>query len=192
MECICPGIVKDSENTERTSCNEPDLPVDIAHPLSREPLSPLLTIFASFASGYWEREFLFKEKPEGNIRYDQCEGSSKFSHCAIKPCALNKELREGDRKYTGLREGKWDNSTSKLKHFSECKEMLPNNTISKISSGQLLSPVQLCDSMNHSMPSLPVHHQLPEFTQTHIHWVSDAIQPSHPLSSPSPPAFNLY
>ena len=41
--------------------------------------------------------------------------------------------------------------------------------------------------MNYSMPGLPVHHQLPEFTQTHIHWVSDAIQPSHPQSSPSPP-----
>ena len=44
----------------------------------------------------------------------------------------------------------------------------------------------LCDPMNHSMPGLPVHHQLPEFTQTHIHQVGDAIQPSHPLSSPSP------
>ena len=43
----------------------------------------------------------------------------------------------------------------------------------------------LCDPMNHSTPGLPVHHQLPEFTQTHVHWVSDAIQPSHPLSSPS-------
>ena len=41
--------------------------------------------------------------------------------------------------------------------------------------------------MNRSMPSLPVHHRLPEFTQTHVHRVSDAIQPSHPLSSPSPP-----
>ena len=48
----------------------------------------------------------------------------------------------------------------------------------------------LCDPMNRSMPGLRVHHQLPEFTQTHIHWVSDAIQPSHPLSSPSPPAPN--
>ena len=48
----------------------------------------------------------------------------------------------------------------------------------------------LCDPMNCSMPGLPVHHQLPEFTQTHGHWVSDAIQPSHPLSSPSPPAPN--
>ena len=47
-----------------------------------------------------------------------------------------------------------------------------------------------CNLMNRSTPSLPVHHQLPEFTQTHVHWVSDAIQPSHPLSSPSPPAPN--
>ena len=48
----------------------------------------------------------------------------------------------------------------------------------------------LCDPMDCSMPGLPVHHQLPEFTQTHVHWVSDAIQPSQPLSSPSSPTFN--
>ena len=46
------------------------------------------------------------------------------------------------------------------------------------------------DPMNRSTPGLPVHHQLPEFTQSHVHWVSDAIQPSHPLSAPSPPASN--
>ena len=64
-----------------------------------------------------------------------------------------------------------------------------------LDSVQLSSVAQLCptlrDPMNHSMPGLPVHHQLPEFTQTHVHQVSDAIQPSHPLSSPSPPALNL-
>ena len=48
----------------------------------------------------------------------------------------------------------------------------------------------LCHPMNRSTPGLPVHHQLPEFTQTHVHRVSDAIEPSHPLSSPSPPAPN--
>ena len=58
------------------------------------------------------------------------------------------------------------------------------------SSVQSLSHVWLCDPMNCSTPGLPVHHQLPEFTQTHVHWVSDAIQTSHPLSSLSP-AFNL-
>ena len=49
----------------------------------------------------------------------------------------------------------------------------------------------LCDPMDCSMPSFPVHHQLRELDQTHVHRVGDAIQPSHPLSSPSPPAFNL-
>ena len=48
-----------------------------------------------------------------------------------------------------------------------------------------------CDPMDCSTPGLPVYHQLPEFTQTHVHWVSDAIQPFYPLSSPSPPTFNL-
>ena len=59
------------------------------------------------------------------------------------------------------------------------------------SSVQSLSRVWLCDPMNRSTPGLPVHHQLPDFTPTHVHWVRDAIQPSHPLSSPSPPALNL-
>ena len=63
-----------------------------------------------------------------------------------------------------------------------------------VSSVQFSSVAQLCptlcDPMNRSMPGLPVHHQLPELTQTHVHRVGDAIQPSHPLSSPSPPAPN--
>ena len=50
------------------------------------------------------------------------------------------------------------------------------------------SCLTLCSPMNRSTPGLPVHHQLPESTQTHVHWVGNAIQPSHPLSSPSPPA----
>ena len=53
------------------------------------------------------------------------------------------------------------------------------------------SCLTLCDPMDCSTPGPPVHHQLLEFTRTHVHWVSDAIQPSHPLSSPSLPAFNL-
>ena len=59
----------------------------------------------------------------------------------------------------------------------------------QFSSGAQSCPT-LCDPMNHSTPGLPVHYQLPEFTQTHVHRVSDAIQPPHPLSSPSPPAPN--
>ena len=68
----------------------------------------------------------------------------------------------------------WDPSLKLLLQFSSVAQSCPT----------------LCDPMNRSTPGLPVHHQLPEFTQTHVHRVSDAIQPSHPLSSPSPPAPN--
>ena len=57
-------------------------------------------------------------------------------------------------------------------------------------SSVVLSCPTHCDPMNHSTPGLPVYHHLPEFTQTHVYRVGDAIQPSHPLSSPSPPAPN--
>ena len=64
--------------------------------------------------------------------------------------------------------------------------MVPPKSFSSVAQ----SCPTLCDPMNCSTPGLPVHHQPPEFTQTHVHQVSDAIQPSHPLSSPSPPAPN--
>ena len=74
------------------------------------------------------------------------------------------------------------------------KSAVINLLLSDFYSVQFSSVAQLyltlCDPMNCSMPGLPVQHQLPEFTQTHVHRVSDAIQPSHPLSSPSPPAPN--
>ena len=71
--------------------------------------------------------------------------------------------------------------------------MLLIHILHKVSSIQFIRSV-VSDSlppMNCSTPSLPIHHQLPESTQTHVHWVGDAIQPSHPLSSPSPLAFSL-
>ena len=72
---------------------------------------------------------------------------------------------------------------------------LPYFSSVQFSSVQFTSVAQLCltlwDPMDCSTPGLPVHHQLSEFTQTHVHWVGDASQPSHLLSSPSPPAFNL-
>ena len=64
---------------------------------------------------------------------------------------------------------------------------IPRIFFSSVSQSCLI----LCDFMDCSKPGFPVHHQLPELTQTHVHWVSDAIQPPHPLSSPSPPALNL-
>ena len=66
-----------------------------------------------------------------------------------------------------------------------------NNLFSSVQfSSVAQSCPTLCDPMNCSTPGLPVYYQLPEFTQTHVHRVGDAIQPSHPLSSPSPPAPN--
>ena len=74
-------------------------------------------------------------------------------------------------------------------------KILKGDAVQLLHSVQFSSVTQscptLCNPMNSSTPVLPVHHQLPEFTQTHIHWVSDAIEPSHPLSPPSPPARNL-
>ena len=72
-----------------------------------------------------------------------------------------------------------------------CTIALISHATKSVSSLQSLSCVRSCYAMNPSMPGLPVHHQLPESTQTHVHWVGDAIQPSHPLSSPSLPALNL-
>ena len=63
--------------------------------------------------------------------------------------------------------------------------------LDSISSVVAHSRLTLCNPMDYSMPDFLVHHQFPEFTQTYVHWVGDAIQPSHPLLSPSPPAFNL-
>ena len=69
-----------------------------------------------------------------------------------------------------------------LKHSVKNSKFIWNPSADNIHySVQSLGRVRLCDPMNCSMPGLPVHHQLMEFTQMHVHWVSDAIQPSHPL-----------
>ena len=81
----------------------------------------------------------------------------------------------------------WRWGENSREFMRECK------SDNQISSVQFSPPVvsNSCDPMDCSMPGFSVHHQLQEFIQTHVHWVSDAIQPSYPLSSPSPPTFNL-
>ena len=86
-------------------------------------------------------------------------------------------------------------SSIQLRHLTEDKASFLDPFLPfEIRSDQIRSVAQscltLCDTMNHSTPGLPVHHQLLAFTETHVHRVSDAIQPSHPLLSPSPPAPN--
>ena len=80
----------------------------------------------------------------------------------------------------------WDLEISKQRFISRHKHLL-SLSVSSVNQSCLI----LCDPKDCSTPGLPVHRQLPGFTQTHVHWVSVAIQSSHPLSSSSPPAFNL-
>ena len=100
-------------------------------------------------------------------------GKFHWEDCA--PCWWNKE-----QTLISLRQPWWFNLQFSLAQFS----------LSSVQFSVRLCSVQLVP-MDCSTPGLPVHHWIPEFAQTQVHWVSDAIQPSHPLSSPSPPAFNL-
>ena len=88
-------------------------------------------------------------------------------------------------------EGRYCHLGSRLQSINNQLCGSPLRTQSQFSS-VAQSCLTLCNPMNRSTPGLPVHHQLPESTQTHVHWVSDAIQPSSPLSSPSPPALNIF
>ena len=97
--------------------------------------------------------------------------SSRCSPWGLSEC--NAHHRQSTKK-TAMMEKNLTRLYSWMNQFSSVAQLCPT----------------LCDPMNRSTPGLPVHHQLPEFTQTHVHRVGDVIQPSHPLSSPSPPAPN--
>ena len=110
------------------------------------------------------------------INYSEKTGE-KHKHMEAKPHATKKPIKKSKRK------------SEKNLETNENKNTTFQNPSVQFSSVAQSCPT-LCDPMNCSMPGLPVHHHLPEFTQTHVHRVSDAIQPSHPGSSPSPPAPN--
>ena len=103
---------------------------------------------------------------------------STYQECVLQPLFLRLQIYKVNDLVSELLQG----------------TLLPNVCPLPISSVQFSSVAQLCptlcDPVNHSTPGFTVHHQIPEFIQTHVHQVSDAIQPSHPLSSPSPPAPN--
>ena len=110
------------------------------------------------------------------INYSEKTGE-KHKHMEAKPHATKKPIKKSKRK------------SEKNLETNENKNTTFQNPSVQFSSVAQSCPT-LCDPMNCSMPGLPVHHHLPEFTQTHVHRVSDAIQPSHPRLSPSPPAPN--
>ena len=115
---------------------------------------------------------------EGEIKsFTDKQKLREFS--TTKP-ALQKMLKEF--LYTGSSEKLYKNEP-KTKKLMVTRSSVQFSSITQ-------SCLTLCDPMNRSTPGHPVHHQVPEFTQTHVHQVGDAIQPSHPLSSPSPPAPN--
>ena len=126
-----------------------------------------------------------------------CETNSSLSFCSLFPMAGH-FLLLGHRRVLDPKGWRGTDYVGLGKdHFGDRNPITWREGVLGVrffSSVQFSSVVQLypilCDPMSHSMPGLPVHHQLPEFTQTHIHRVGDAIQPSHPLSSPSPPAPN--
>ena len=104
---------------------------------------------------------------------------TSHSHCSFQAIFANKIIEQTSVRFLG----------SGCSSSSSC-DWQPVYPHSVQFSSVAQSCLTFCDPMNCSMPGLPVHHQLLEFTQTHVHWVCDAIQPSHPLSSPSPPAPN--
>ena len=124
-----------------------------------------------------------------NLKYDTNDlfTKKKQAHGHRKPTWGSTRAR-----LWGGRNSTFGISTCKLLHTKQMNSRGKRHSIpcSVQFSSVAQSRPTLCDPMNRSTPGLPVHHQLPEFTQTHVRRVSDAIQPSHPLSSPSPPAPN--
>ena len=133
---------------------------------------------------------LSKEESEGKRH-----GRKKFPCCSLLPDSAGLDrvspANAGRAGYASPSLNLPRNTGTCVGHFREVPSLEPGYWIR---SDQIRSVAQscptLCGPMNRSTPGLPVHHQLPEFTETHVHRVSDAIQPSHPLSSPSPLAPN--
>ena len=119
-----------------------------------------------------------KSERERQISYDiTCVGNIKYG--TNEP--TYKTERDSDIE-NRLGFARWKSGRQLLPYFQKSTKACPLVQFSLVAQ----SCPTLCNPVDRSTPSLPIHHQLPEFTQTHVHWVGNAIQPSHPLSSPSP------
>ena len=112
-------------------------------------------------------------------------GKGVYQSCIVSPCLFNL-YAENIMQNAQLDEARIKISRRNINNLRYADD----TTLIQFSSVAQSCPT-LCDPMDHSTPGFPVHHQLPEFTQTHVYWVGNAIQPSHPLSSRSPPSLNL-
>ena len=126
-----------------------------------------------------------------NARMDEAQAGIKIAGRNINNlrCADDTTIKAERELKSLLMKVKEESEKVGLKLNIQKMKIMASGPISQFSSVAQSCPT-LCDPMNFSTPGLPVHHQLPEFTQTHVHRVSDAIQPSHPLASPSPSAPN--
>ena len=151
----------------------------------------ILTDWTTFWT--WILHLRFSNLPLSEHRIE----SSPMGSFWTIPC-WDTSVKNGSQLASGLL--RWNGALENTTSLSTAWNFSPNVVIRKyytpcLSETSVSSVTQscltLCDPMNCSTPGFLVYHQLLEFTQTHVHWVRDAIQPSHPLSSPSPPAFNL-
>ena len=136
------------------------------------------------AGGSWEGFWRLEETGLGNRRPRVPAAPPRLIKRKISQDILNPLKSTSSELWIDLK--MWDLEISKQRFISRHSHLLCVS-VSSVNQSCLI----LWDPTDCSMPALPVHHQLPGFTQTHVHWVSDAIQPSLPLSSPSLPAFNL-
>ena len=129
----------------------------------------------------WNEDIFRWRKTKRIHNQETCSGRIPLENLSEGSASERREvIQEGNLGTSGM---KWGNRNDKYwVNVIECS-LLQFSSVAK-------SCPTLCDPKNHSTPGLLVHHHLPEFTQTHVHRVGDAIQSSHPLSSPSPPAPN--
>ena len=113
-----------------------------------------------------------------------------LSRCCYENCLISQSPETDSRSHEGTADHTLRTANPTEGHKSLQRNLKLHLVREKCWSDQIRSVAQLylCDPMNRSTPGLPVHHQLPEFAQTHVHRVGDAIQPSYPLLSPSPPS----
>ena len=128
--------------------------------------------------------WVYYQKKMKTLNSKRC--ACPVSCSSIYSCQEMEAAQVSLHRWVGTEDGDWDCVCVCVCIFSSVWA----HTHTEVFSSVAQSCPTLCDPMNRSMPGLPVHHQLPEFTQTQVHRVGDAIQPSHPLSSPSPPAPN--